>query len=318
MCAILANCGCLQLSRPQLLPHTTRKSGRLLSSREAPKGSIDPNIDQVIGESLMKLLAAFKPACNFEAAFQGQYNLGFMQLSGLIMAHIMIRVISSVPTPAVSSKWSLSVLLVISNLLHMAHLRTEYEPGLFSAKMRSISGSNQPFGGCRPHTSGPDLRVVGGKSCNLDSCIQPRFARVKLQALKAACITLHARKSFEGPESCKHQVACMKKLLYVPYSMADLPLPAATLSLFTKRRRAFVACAGCRKRKIKCVKLSDIDNAPCTRCALKGIKCEYGAVTDDSSASQPSVTPPQIVLEYQAGRIPAGENTRPTDHRTAS
>ncbi|KAJ6472887.1 hypothetical protein C8R47DRAFT_1076788 [Mycena vitilis] len=86
--------------------------------------------------------------------------------------------------------------------------------------------------------------------------------------------------------------------------MADLPLPAATLSLFTKRRRAFVACAGCRKRKIKCVKLSDIDNAPCTRCALKGIKCEYGAVTDDSSASQPSVTPPRIDID-----LPTRERT---------
>ncbi|KAJ6474785.1 hypothetical protein C8R45DRAFT_935314 [Mycena sanguinolenta] len=44
---------------------------------------------------------------------------------------------------------------------------------------------------------------------------------------------------------------------------------------FTKGSRAFAACKPCRRRKIKCVKPSNVDNAPCTRCCDKGIECEY-------------------------------------------
>ncbi|KAJ7130679.1 hypothetical protein C8R46DRAFT_1048796 [Mycena filopes] len=50
---------------------------------------------------------------------------------------------------------------------------------------------------------------------------------------------------------------------------------------FMKRRRAYVACANCRKRKIKCISVSEVDYRPCTRCAAKGLKCEYFAVPED-------------------------------------
>ncbi|KAF8190981.1 hypothetical protein K438DRAFT_1762906 [Mycena galopus ATCC 62051] len=47
-----------------------------------------------------------------------------------------------------------------------------------------------------------------------------------------------------------------------------------SFNVFTKRHRAFVACAACRKRKIK-------------------IKCEYYAVLDDDVSSSTPNTPPQ-------------------------
>ncbi|KAJ6578462.1 hypothetical protein B0H19DRAFT_1253701 [Mycena capillaripes] len=55
---------------------------------------------------------------------------------------------------------------------------------------------------------------------------------------------------------------------------------ATNSTLFTKRRRAFVACANCRKRKIKCISLSDGDGMPCKRCTAKGLECEYLAVDE--------------------------------------
>ncbi|KAF7338996.1 C6 finger domain [Mycena venus] len=72
--------------------------------------------------------------------------------------------------------------------------------------------------------------------------------------------------------------------------MASCSTPATALSLFIKRRRAFVACASCRKRKIKCVKTSSANYAPCTRCTLKGLKCEFYAVPEHYPSSQPHTT----------------------------
>ncbi|KAJ7908937.1 hypothetical protein B0H13DRAFT_1878103 [Mycena leptocephala] len=46
--------------------------------------------------------------------------------------------------------------------------------------------------------------------------------------------------------------------------MSNLSTPTSS-SLFTKRRRAYVACNNCRKRKAKCVAGSEVDYKPCTR-----------------------------------------------------
>ncbi|KAJ7870251.1 hypothetical protein B0H13DRAFT_1896251 [Mycena leptocephala] len=69
--------------------------------------------------------------------------------------------------------------------------------------------------------------------------------------------------------------------------MSNLPPPPTSSTLFMKRRRAFVACANCRKRKIKCATMADGDCRPCTRCAVKGLKCEYVAV-DESQGPPPT------------------------------
>ncbi|KAJ6546102.1 hypothetical protein DFH09DRAFT_1508408 [Mycena vulgaris] len=96
--------------------------------------------------------------------------------------------------------------------------------------------------------------------------------------------------------------------------------PATSSQLFTKRRRAFVACITCRQRKIKCTTVSDADYQPCTRCVEKGIKCEYQSVTDDDDYSstpspdvqgpsrasgwhaQPPITPPSAGLDLAPER----------------
>ncbi|KAJ7340012.1 hypothetical protein DFH08DRAFT_938791 [Mycena albidolilacea] len=87
--------------------------------------------------------------------------------------------------------------------------------------------------------------------------------------------------------------------------------PSTSSSLFTKRRRAFVACKHCRIRKVKasilytstpprtewllfyqCAGGSDIDYVPCTRCEQKGLKCEFNAGPNawfDPSPFEPEV-----------------------------
>ncbi|KAJ7141745.1 hypothetical protein C8R43DRAFT_1238384 [Mycena crocata] len=84
-----------------------------------------------------------------------------------------------------------------------------------------------------------------------------------------------------------------------------------------QRRRAYIACSNCRKRKIKCVTVSDADYRPCTRCSQKGLTCEYMAAADEPPSrprspeeprpaprhsdrgpySQPQITPPSAGLQ---------------------
>ncbi|KAJ6532958.1 hypothetical protein B0H19DRAFT_1272626 [Mycena capillaripes] len=68
--------------------------------------------------------------------------------------------------------------------------------------------------------------------------------------------------------------------------------PDASSNPFMKRRRAYVACSNCRKRKIKCVTVSEVDYRPCTRCAQKGLKCEYFTTPEDDQSD--TVSPPEI------------------------
>ncbi|KAF7344291.1 Zn(2)-C6 fungal-type domain-containing protein [Mycena venus] len=68
--------------------------------------------------------------------------------------------------------------------------------------------------------------------------------------------------------------------------------PAGSSRPFKKRRRAYVACIACRRRKVKCVTPSDDDDTPCTRCSNRGQECEFRAVPDTESTSSAGSTPP--------------------------
>ncbi|KAJ7677635.1 hypothetical protein B0H17DRAFT_111079 [Mycena rosella] len=59
------------------------------------------------------------------------------------------------------------------------------------------------------------------------------------------------------------------------------PGPVTTPSLESSlgRRRVYIACLNCRKRKIKC--LSE-NSDPCARCIKMGLHCEYLPVADES------------------------------------
>ncbi|KAJ7099871.1 hypothetical protein C8R43DRAFT_1141400 [Mycena crocata] len=52
------------------------------------------------------------------------------------------------------------------------------------------------------------------------------------------------------------------------------------------RRRVYIACLNCRKRKIKCM-TDDTEQQPCERCIRKGLMCEYLAVGNEDSTSAP-------------------------------
>jgi hypothetical protein len=117
--------------------------------------------------------------------------------------------------------------------------------------------------------------------------------------------------------------------------MTHSAIPAKEMSLFTKRRRAYVACTGCRKRKIKvrissistsaasahqlssllwqCVTHSDVDYSTCTRCSSKGLKCEYLAMPDgySSSTCQPGTPPPEIQVPSRERNYSKAEWTPP-------
>ncbi|KAJ7815366.1 hypothetical protein B0H14DRAFT_3476229 [Mycena olivaceomarginata] len=68
--------------------------------------------------------------------------------------------------------------------------------------------------------------------------------------------------------------------------------PPTNTDLYVRRRRAHIACTNCRRRKIKCVKLSDDDDyGPCAMCAPKGLPCEYAPVPEDSQPGMPPSEP---------------------------
>ncbi|KAJ7191924.1 hypothetical protein GGX14DRAFT_578516 [Mycena pura] len=77
---------------------------------------------------------------------------------------------------------------------------------------------------------------------------------------------------------------------------------ADAAKLFQKRRRAYIACSNCRRRKIKCITTSDADYRPCTRCSQKGLTCEYIAVPDDDSPTAES---------FQAAPAHSGRDASP-------
>ncbi|KAJ6462762.1 hypothetical protein C8R47DRAFT_1327098 [Mycena vitilis] len=81
---------------------------------------------------------------------------------------------------------------------------------------------------------------------------------------------------------------------------------SAAINLFiTKRRRAYVACANCRKR----ITISEVDYSQCTQCSLKGLKCEYSAVPGSSLPSSQPGTFPGIEVPTTAGDYPHVDGT---------
>ncbi|KAJ7473267.1 hypothetical protein FB451DRAFT_1174918 [Mycena latifolia] len=63
--------------------------------------------------------------------------------------------------------------------------------------------------------------------------------------------------------------------------------PEQTPASSSARKRIYVACLHCRKRKIKCITASESE--PCERCARRGLECEYLPVSVEQ-AQQPSPT----------------------------
>ncbi|KAJ7129901.1 hypothetical protein C8R43DRAFT_674430 [Mycena crocata] len=84
--------------------------------------------------------------------------------------------------------------------------------------------------------------------------------------------------------------------------MSNQPPSAEKLVPFTKRRRTYVACKACRKRKIKCI--STGEDMPCKRCAERGFKCEFIPVAEERRRER-------------AGR-PGGESSTSTLVKAAS
>ncbi|KAJ7604325.1 hypothetical protein FB45DRAFT_957325 [Roridomyces roridus] len=66
-----------------------------------------------------------------------------------------------------------------------------------------------------------------------------------------------------------------------PASSGIGPDPLGQFNPTARRRRAFIACTNCRRRKIKCV--TDAETDPCDRCVRKGLGCEYVLVGDEMS-----------------------------------
>ncbi|KAJ7099851.1 hypothetical protein C8R43DRAFT_1244276 [Mycena crocata] len=75
-----------------------------------------------------------------------------------------------------------------------------------------------------------------------------------------------------------------------------------------QRRRVFIACLNCRKRKIKCM-TDDTEQQPCDRCIRKGLLCEYLAVGDEDSTSARDPPP---------GRSSAGQSPSSSSYPAGS
>ncbi|KAJ7622523.1 hypothetical protein FB45DRAFT_927894 [Roridomyces roridus] len=65
----------------------------------------------------------------------------------------------------------------------------------------------------------------------------------------------------------------------MPHSSFPLPDPALS-ALFTKKKRVYIACLHCRKRKIRCI-TNETTDTPCARCTEKGLECRYVAVANE-------------------------------------
>ncbi|KAJ7047460.1 hypothetical protein C8F04DRAFT_8834 [Mycena alexandri] len=90
--------------------------------------------------------------------------------------------------------------------------------------------------------------------------------------------------------------------------MADSPTAA---SLLNRRRRAAIACRGCRHRKIKCETTEDPPRHPCARCTKRSLVCEYVAVDDEDPESPVSPLPPN---PYANAPAPYPTNVPPTGY----
>ncbi|KAJ6502869.1 hypothetical protein C8R47DRAFT_1193172 [Mycena vitilis] len=62
--------------------------------------------------------------------------------------------------------------------------------------------------------------------------------------------------------------------------MFPSPPSDSSLKAFTQRKRIYVACVHCRKRKIRCIK-DGFEGAQCERCKKKGLDCEYVPVCEE-------------------------------------
>ncbi|KAF7375769.1 C6 finger domain [Mycena sanguinolenta] len=70
----------------------------------------------------------------------------------------------------------------------------------------------------------------------------------------------------------KKNYKCRIHLRQAPANMPE--------SLLPKRRRTYVACLACRKRKIKCF-TDGSEKKACRRCSQKGLQCQYRPVSDE-------------------------------------
>ncbi|KAJ7204146.1 hypothetical protein GGX14DRAFT_460952 [Mycena pura] len=58
------------------------------------------------------------------------------------------------------------------------------------------------------------------------------------------------------------------------------------------RHRAPIACTHCRRRKVKCISSKDLTSTQCARCARRGLRCEYIAVSEQPAGAHDPHGPP--------------------------
>ncbi|KAJ7641982.1 hypothetical protein FB45DRAFT_1126220 [Roridomyces roridus] len=60
-----------------------------------------------------------------------------------------------------------------------------------------------------------------------------------------------------------------------------IPPPSFPPPPFAPRTRVYLACAQCRRRKIRCISNGDYDK-PCERCDRRNLRCEYISVAEEA------------------------------------
>ncbi|KAJ7106674.1 hypothetical protein C8R44DRAFT_745141 [Mycena epipterygia] len=84
---------------------------------------------------------------------------------------------------------------------------------------------------------------------------------------------------------------------------------------FNRRRRVYIACLNCRRRKIKCL-TEESEQRPCERCIRKGLVCEYLPVADEQAQSAGSNPPPPTQSGF--GHPPPAPYNQPPVPRPAA
>ncbi|KAJ7439768.1 hypothetical protein FB451DRAFT_1191958 [Mycena latifolia] len=72
-------------------------------------------------------------------------------------------------------------------------------------------------------------------------------------------------------------------LLFLPLKLT----PSRRARLRPTRPRASIACASCRKRKVKCTPSSIAPDDPCTGCMRRGSSCEYLTIPEQMHRAPP-------------------------------
>ncbi|KAJ7023076.1 hypothetical protein C8F04DRAFT_1271811 [Mycena alexandri] len=73
--------------------------------------------------------------------------------------------------------------------------------------------------------------------------------------------------------------------------MSTIPPSKPAASQSSQRKRIYLACVNCRRRKVRCITTGDSPDTPCQRCVKHGLICDYVPVSLEREKSLFDIPP---------------------------